>query len=293
MSMLSFLKKATIEEAKATASKSGGPRKQWQPNPSIVAVRVHKDGSVFPSKAAIEKFDLEYKNGIVTVENIAAKAAVLNEDQTVKVPAKEAYTKNVYSFTGGQGNGLDVISSKSWGQFKSDVEGAMLFVAVTPKDQPKVDLFGTVNYDGKGKPKVSVEEQGAATYGKTVLIPMLEEIYGVVFQQDADEETKTPEIKGVDYVDMVIFESYGTGLDAINITETYSKNIILVPKRIARGVDKGKDDYERRENVKVYGFAPYYIVFGEGEQEKEVANGPGLTIPADELVNANGAAALS
>ena len=272
MSVLSFLKSASVEEVKPSARSGGSKSKQWQPNPTLVAVRLWKDGSVFPSKAAIDKFGLEYCDATITTIPVPAKAAIMEADGiTVKVPAKPVTTRKEYSYPNGTGNGLDVISSKNWNQFKTQDEGAMLFVAVVPKDQPKVDLFSTANYDEHGKPKVSVEEQGAATFGKNVLIPMVEDVYGITFQVDAVEakgdQPAVEEVQGVEYVDLVIFEEMGTGMDRFNITEHFSKPIIFAPKRIARGDDKGKDDYERRENVKVYGFAPVAMVFGDTTNE--------------------------
>lgn len=294
MSLLAFLQTSTIEDAKAPARGGGGKSKQWQPNPAHIAVRLWKDGSVFPSKAAVDKYDLEYKDAVITKEAIPARAEEKDATGKVTVKAREAGSKNVYSYPNGVGNGLDVIPSTSWTQFKAE-GGAMLFVAVTPKDQAKIDLFSTANYDDAGKPKTSVEEQGAATYGKDVLIPLVEEIYGIKFQRDAREaKGDAPAVtaqEGVEFVDLVIFESIGEGVNMFNVTETYSKNIILIPKRIARGEDKGKDDYERRENVKVYGFAPLAMVFPAEagtslDENQDKGNDPANTTTVTEKVPA-------
>ncbi len=229
MSLLNFLKSGAVTEAPVeNVKRAGGRSKQWAPNPSLIAIRVWYDGSVFPSQAAIEQFDLEYKDAVITLKD----------------------NKRHYDFPDGQGNGLDVILSTQWKSFNASVEGKMLFVAVTPKKEPKVDLFSSTNYEETGKPKTIVSEQGANTYGNAVLLPALKEIYGI-------ELTKE---EGKDFVDLVIFESLGSGLEVMNITEHYSKPITFLPKVVSRGEDKGKLDYVKRENVKIYGFAPKAMV---------------------------------
>lgn len=265
MSLLSFLRSSTVEEVVPGTRAGGptGPRKQRQPNPSIVAVRLWRDGSVYPSTAAIAKFDLGYKDAVITKEQIPLK-----EGET------EQKFKNVYAFPNGTGNGFDVVDSRVWDQFKAAADGGMLFVVPTPKNAAKVDLFGTTNYMDDGKPKSTIEEQGAKTFGMEVLIPAVEQIYGIVFKVDAVEaQAAQPAVlasegieavkakpaieavagvEGVEYVDLAIFDKLGD----FDIVKTYSKNILHVPKRIIRGKDAGKSDYVRRENAVVYGFAP-------------------------------------
>ncbi len=245
-SLLSFLSSASVEEVKpGTRTGGGGPRKQWQPNPGIVAIRLWRDGGVFPSAAAIEKFDLEYKDVTITKE-----ALPLKEGET------EVKHKNVYAFPNGTGNGFDVIDSRLWTQFKSGGDGGMLFIIPTPKDKAKVDLFGTANYDDDGKPKSTVADQGAKTFGKDVLVPAVEALYGIVFAVDAQEAAEgkpaVEAVEGVEYVDLAIVESIGD----FNITTALSKPIMHLPKRVIRGKDAGAPTYVKRENSQVYGFAP-------------------------------------
>jgi len=288
-SLLSFLQGASVEEVKPGKRTGGGRAKQWQPAPSIVAIRLFRDGSVFPSQAAIEKFGLEYK-----------KATITKEELPLKEGEKEAKTKNVYAFPDGTGNGFDVIDSRIWGQFKASGDNAMLFVIPTPKNAPKVDLFGTTNYEDDGTPKSTVAEQGAMTFGKEVLIPAVEQIYGIVFAVPAVEakpavaakpaEGDKPAIaakpaveaveavEGVDYVDLAIFESLGT----FNITETYSKKIMNIPKRVIRGERAGEEDYVRREDAKVYGFAPAAMVLADYTDTKKETT----AAPKEELAGA-------
>jgi hypothetical protein len=256
MSLMNFLKSSTVEEVKTTGGKPGGLRKQWNPPPAIVAIRVWKDGSIFPSKAAVDKFDLEYRKTAITKEPLPLKDGETEADRSYK---------KMYAWPDGTGNGFDFIDSRQWNQVQGD--GAMLFVAVVPKNAGKVDLFNTVSYEEDGTPKVSVLEQGAVTFGQQVLIPAVEQVYGIRFNRDAKEAVVasagveaqaavTEVTDGVDFVDLAVFESIGE----FNVTEKYSKPILHVPKLLTRGKDKGKSDYERREGVKVYGLAPAEVV---------------------------------
>lgn len=261
MSLLNFLKSSTVEEVKPGPVRSGG-RKEWNPAPSVVAIRVWKDGSVFPSQAAVDKFSLEFRKATIKKEPIKLKEG--------EKPADQKY-RNEYSFAEGTGNGFDMIDSRLWNEVKG--EGAMLFVAVVPKDAGKVDIFNTVAYNDDGTPKLSVMEQGAATFGSEVLVPAVEQVYGIKFNKaevkDDKDKVITPAVTdGVDFVDLAIFENLGD----FNVTEKYSKPLTYVPKRITRGKDAGKPDYARRENCKVYGLAPASEVLapaGTVQQEAE------------------------
>lgn len=266
MSLLSFLKTSQVEEIPVKTGRTGGPRKAWNPAPAIIAIRVWKDGSVFPSQAAVDKFELEYRSASVKKEEIAKKN-----------PEDEQKYRTVYEHPDGPGNGFDVIDSRVWPGFKGD--GAMLFVAAVAKNEGKVDLFNQVSYDDTGNPKVSVMDQGSATFGTQVLIPALEDVYGIRFNRNAQEESENgPALEaitdGVDFVDLLIVEELKEGDESFNITEAFSKPILFAPKRVVRGADKGKADYTRRENVKVYGLIPAPVVETEKvpglESEDEV-----------------------
>ncbi len=249
MSLLKFLKSSTVEEVSPSTRKGGGARKQWNPAPGIIAIRVWKDGSIYPSQAAVDKFNLEYPVATISKEPIKLKEGETAADQKYR---------NVYSFPNGAGNGFDFIDSREWNQMKSD--GSMLLLMPVPKDLPKVDLFNTVAYEEDGTAKISVMEQGAATFGSQVMLDAIAEVYGVRFNQNEVKEgdkVVIPAITdGVDWIDMAIFESIGEGGDSFNVTEQFSKPIIFAPKKVTRGEHKGKSDYVRREECKVYGFAP-------------------------------------
>lgn len=246
MGLLDFLKNAQVVDSDTLKKKSGTPGKQLSPLATLIAIRVWADGSVFPSDAAKVKFDLEYRKAVITVKDITP---ALKEGE----PAPEKKTKNEYAFPDGTGNGFDLLDSRVWNQYKG--EGAMLFVMAVPKDQPKVDLFGNVNYDEKGDPKVTVMEQGSLTFGQNVLREAIEEVYKLKFhvaERKKDDVVIQEEVPGVDFVDMVIVEELG----GFSIVDNFSKPIIFAPKRVVRGEQKGQPDYVRRENLKVFGFIP-------------------------------------
>jgi hypothetical protein len=234
MSFLSFLTTAGVEEVKASTKRPGGGKaKQWNPAATVLAIRLWKDGSVFPSQALADKFDLEYRTA--TVEKVPLP---LKDGQT----EEERKFKNNYYWVSGPGNGFDVIDSRLWPGYKA--EGHMLFIAPVQKDQKRVDLFGGVLYDDNGTPKNSVMDQGSPSYGKEVLLTAVKELYGI--ELGAERE----------YVDLVVFSDFG----GIDITEKFSAPLALFPKRIVKGDDKGGTDVIRREKAQVFGFVPAEIL---------------------------------
>lgn len=245
MSLLGFLKSAKVEEVVAPAKGGGGLRKER--TPEGLTIRLFRNGSVYPSQALVEKFDLEYKVGVpskVEVKNKVMDSLPAGAATEVDAPK----SKTVFSFEKGQGNGLDVIDSRQWHQFKAD--GSLVFVSPVSKDEAKVDLFGIVRRDEvTGVPTESVMDQGAATYGTKFLIPMIKEIYGIELSEE------------LDHVDLVVVSE----LEGVNITEAFSQEISLFPKVVARGDEKGKPDYERRDKAKVYGLIPYSVLVTENE----------------------------
>lgn len=252
MSMLSFLKTAQVTAVEESASKGRGVRKQWNPIATVIAIRLWKDGSIFPSQAATDKFGLEYRTALVSKEPVTPRK-VKDADAAKPAELKESF-KKVYSYgAGGPGYGFDVIDSQEWGQFKAD--GRIVFVSPALKTEPKVDLFNTVNMED-GKPVISVMEQGSATFGLQMLIPMIEGAYGIKL-----DDTK-------EYVDLEIAEI----VEGVDVTTMFSQKIMMVPKRVSRGADKGKMDYERRENQKVYALVPLAILEEEAQAETQKAS---------------------
>src|SRR5882757_6878229 len=168
---LDFLKQIKVDDP-ATMRKSGGggARKAWNPTDGL-KLRVWKDGSVFPSKELVDWFDLEYR----------AKGAEH------------------------QGNALDVFPSAQFPIFKTPQP--LILINVTSKANAKTDLFGSVGYvsdaetlpEGAtiGDPLSSVLNQGATTFGKKSLLPMIKEVYDI-------------ELDDKGYIDLVLLGADGT-----------------------------------------------------------------------------------
>lgn len=265
MSLLGFLQSAKVEEVQPQ-QKQQRVSKQRNPAEALLAIRVFANGSIFPSQALVDKFDLEYRDAAIRKETLPLK-----DGETI------ARTKNVYDFPNGVGNGFDLIDTRSW-TIQWNASGHMLLLAATPKDAGKVDLFSSVAYDDKtGKPKVSVMEQGVQTFGKDVLVPAIEEVYGITFAKGEIKDEKgtvvRPAVDGVDYVDMLVAEE----VEGVNITARFSKDITFVPKKVTRGEHKGKSDYERREGVKLYGFVPASV-----QEAAEPSNGKAAPVDMTE-----------
>jgi hypothetical protein len=223
MSAFSFLKGVTVQEEITPAKKSGGvARKERNPAATLLAIRLFANGSVYPSQALVDKFNLEYKKATITKEG----------------------EKNNYSFSEGAGNGFDVIDSRHWGGYKA--AGDMLFISPVVRTEPKVDLFKVVNYNEDGTPTSSVMDQGAATFGKEVLIPAVKELYGIELSEDKP------------FVDLIVTSE----LAGVNVTEAFKPKAgyYNFPKRIVRGSKKDSFSVERRENPVVYALVPQELL---------------------------------
>jgi len=146
-------------------------------------------------------------------------AAQLVEDHSLEYVAKGEEV----------GNGYDIIDTK---HFPNYPEGnpRLVMVALTAKDTPKVDLFGSVGYNKDNTAKSSVLTQGSSTTGKW-LITLLEEVYG---------ETLFGENR---FVDLVISTDFGL---------TTPNNIYQFPKAVNRGPNKGEIKYLRRTDTELW-----------------------------------------
>lgn len=113
-------------------------------NPEGLALRVFKDGRVYPSAGLVEHFNLEYQ---------------LEGEQPN--PAQ----------------GLDVFLAHDLPNFNKNIPNALL-VAPVAKSEAKVDLLKNTEYNEDGTPKSSVLTQGSSTFGKSQLLPMLEIVLG-------------------------------------------------------------------------------------------------------------------
>jgi hypothetical protein len=241
--LLGFLKSAKVEQVPESAKGTGGVKKDR--TPEGLAIRLFKNGSVYPSQALVDKFDLEYKKGTPT--KVEVKDKVMDDLKAKGAEVDAPKTKTVWAFDNGVGNGFDVIDSRQWHQFKAD--GSMIFISPVGKDEPKVDLFGLVRRDEvTGEPTESVMTQGTVTNGLRILVPAVKEIFGIELGEEKDG------LK--DFVDLIVVEK----LDDFDITATFSQPISLFPKTVARGLEKGAPDYQRRDGAKVYALIPKDIL---------------------------------
>ncbi len=282
MSLLAFLTKAQIEEVKAPPRSGGGKAKPWNPADEVLAIRVWRSGAAFPSKAAVERFNLEYpevnivKGDAIPITDemrdkhnkaeLQRQLEFTQEQQKLPEGERKAFVpkelKQPYkpskftSKTGVPGNGFDVIDSRIWPSYKAD--GHMLFIAPVPKDESKVDLFGATKYNDDGTPYTSVYNQGAKTYGEGTLLTAIKELYGIELSDEKE------------FVDMMIIDEITEGDTTVNINTQFSQKIAIFPKKVIRGEKAGEADYEKRENAIIWGFIPADLLAGDNSQETTV-----------------------
>lgn len=139
------------------------------------------------------------------------------------------------------GNGLDIFSSVNWSMVKG-LEEEVIFCALVPRQgNPKIDLWGSCQFKD-GLPTSTLLEQGASTFGKTALVDMLASAYGV------DWSTAK-------YVDLKV------ELDIPMVSES---DVYHLPKLVARGENKGKATYVRRELINIF---PLSVVATETSED--------------------------
>ncbi len=204
---LSMLSGVTLKEVKAP-EKNGSSGARVIKEPALGAqLRVFKNGRVYPAMDFALSFGLEHQAKEQIVDPITGEV-------TVKV----------------LGAGMDVFSSKNW----TMVEGLakeVIFCAITPRQgNGKIDLFGSTQYNEDGKPKKLLYEIGKSTFGHEQLVPMLENAYGVNFEE-------TP------FVDLLVHTDH----PMISPNDVY-----VLPKVTSRGENKGKASFARRENINVF-----------------------------------------
>lgn len=236
MSFLGFLNEVKLEEVQVESKRSTVSGKDRNPADEFMGIRIWKGGEVYPSKALTEKLNLEYVPVTVTLVPVTKDGQPVMEEKDGQQVQK---MKRNYTYPDVVGNAFDLIDTKSWMQYPQD-QKRILLVGVTPKNQDKVDLFGSTKYTEEGQPVASVLTQGASTFGKETLLPAIADIYGV----DPNEEG---------YIDVVV------AVDN-DLAPLASNGIFFVPKRIKRGKDAGKDDYERRENISIFPLVPAILM---------------------------------
>jgi len=215
-----FLKdtKLQVVETKKTSSRTTASK-----NPTNGAdLRIYKNGKIYPSADFVAKNNLEYKEKV----SIDGNAEMI------------------------EGNGLDIFSSLNWGMIQGTLPKEACFVAVVAKTESKVDLFADTKYDDEGKPKASVMNQGGGSFGKTTLIPMLTEVYGVDFEEN-------------DFIDLKVMT---------DIVMSCDTNRYAIPKTVSRGKNKGQSTYEVRTNIVINPLILLEDFPGESESDGEVAD---------------------
>lgn len=200
---LDFLKNVTVSVAptKPVAARTG-IKKQRQPE-SGLTIRLFKDGSVYPSQELVDKYTLEYTP----------------RDENSKPT----------------GNALDVVDSRDMAK-QVETEVPFVGIVVTPRASGRTDIFSACKYAEDGSPTTTVGEQGAATYGKAELIPLLEAVYGEEFAFNEQG-----------FVDLTVVE---------DMPITAPDGRFFVFKTISRGVDAGKKDYAIRDNATILPLIP-------------------------------------
>jgi hypothetical protein len=226
--MLDFLATATVADvAETAASRKGGPRKQR--NPEGLAIRIFKDGSIWPSTELVSKFDLEYTNK--------------GEMQ--------------------QGCGFDIIDTNLYPTFQ--VGKRVILISPVNRKAGKVDIFASTTYNDDDTPKSSVLDQGAKTFGKETLLPMLKDVYDIELTDDKEWE------------DLMVVAHPVTNEPW---TLPNGRQIAYIPKTISRGDAKGQVSTVRRELPTFYVLVPATIVNAEQQpkavpvEDETVANQP-------------------
>ena len=215
---LSFLDNVEELTEVQIAAKATRTKKDRNPQEDTMRLRVFKDGSIYPSKALAEKFNLEFQPVTITKEG----------DKTVKTRKDESVEEN----------GLDVVNTNKWSQYpEGDGMKPLILISPVDKAESKVDLFGSTKYDDEGAPKTSVMEQGSNTYGKNELLPSLKEVYGIELGDDQP------------FIDMDVIVERDLGV----LSKT---GIFHLPKIYSRGPKKGDIDFTRRENINLYPLVP-------------------------------------
>jgi hypothetical protein len=189
--------------------------------------RVYKNGRIFTAEAIAEEYSLEF----------GAKEEII-------VPGKDTDTDKTKEVV--IGNGLDIFSSENWQMIATPAP--MLFVAIVPRHgNPKIDVYGSTSYEEDGIPKRSIDSNTVSSFGKDILVPQLEELYGVNFEE-------------VDFIDLVMVTEYA--IEA-------PRGVFSIPKTVSRGDNKGDLVFVTRKNITVF---PLTVFEGVAESKDEATD---------------------
>lgn len=227
---LDFLNNLSAEEVVAPQPKV--VKKDRNPAEDFMGIRIHKDGSVYPSKALVEKYNLEYQKPVITQE------ARVKDGQPVLDDNLQPIMDQKKNFDNDNSKGFDIVDSSKWSQVAKSwgTNRRLVLAGVTFKRAGKVDLFAGCRYDEAGKPIGSVLDQGSSTYGKAELLPMLGEVYGVQCGENG-------------YMDLQLVETH-------NLKAIAPNGIFNLPKTVVRGSKQGADALARRENIDIFPLVP-------------------------------------
>jgi len=223
-SAFQFFENLVFAEQPELTTKKVVLKKDRNPEETFMGFRLWKDGTVYPSKALVDKLQLEYPNRLVQ------NTPVMKDGVEVKDAAGNVVTKQTFNFADVR-YGLDIIDSANSAGLIPAGGPRFILVAVTPKTEPKVDLFASTVYNEDGTPKSSVMEQGAATYGKETLLPLMAEV-GFLPNEEG-------------YMDFQI------GVD-MNLATRLKGGAFPVMKKVKRGAKEGSASYELREGVDLF-----------------------------------------
>lgn len=201
MAGLDWLDSVEVTAPDKPARKGGGGVKKER-NPTDADIRIFKNGSIYPSQELVDRFDLEYH---------------AKDDDA-------------------QGFGFDIIDSATVPQYFPDLKGDRRVILISGVDRNnkdgRISIFGSVGYHDEksvakvggaavGDPISDVLNQGAGTFGKDDLLPMIKEVYGIELSDD------------VPYVDLeFVGKSDGSPL---RLPLADKVNIAYLPKKASRG----------------------------------------------------------
>jgi hypothetical protein len=227
---LSFLKNVEVKEV---AVKAKAERVKLDKFPiEGASFRVYKNGRIFTAPTVAGEFMLEF----------GAKEEII-------IPGKDSSEDTTKEIT--IGNGLDIFSSENFQMIATPTP--MLFIAIVPRQgNPKIDVYGSTSYDEDGSPKRSIDSNTVSSFAKDVLVPQLEEVYGINFEE-------------VDFVDLIMNTEY-----AIEAPKTPNGDrMYSIPKTVSRGDNKGDLVFLTRKNVTVF---PLTVFEGVAAPEGEVTD---------------------
>lgn len=263
--MLEFLNNIGATEIAAKATKSV-EKKQRNPEASFMGIRVWKDGSIYPSAALVTKYNLDFVKATVTQEDVVKNGVIQNDD------AGQPLKRKVLTYPGDTSNGIDIMNSADWTQKQNwGANPDLILAAISPKRAGKVDLFATCTTEEDGTPKLSVLEQGAATFGKESLLPLIATVYNTIPNEEG-------------FIDLQLMETYP-------LHQVVPNNIFMFPKRIVRGEGKGKLEYVRRESVSLFPFVPVATSAVRAEESVDTTLADVPTV--DTTVSEEGAAIMA